>query len=401
MFRTRALLTRVARAVTPAIPVVAAAGTVWAFSGISTPCTAPLDDAELASSLAAGSIVEHRTKQRFPLHHATPDSIPTHLIGCNTRCMLGWCRIAMARAYAFGFYIDDDAVKWGFAQHQQTGARPTLSALLDAKQADSSTCTLSLVLVMARDIAGEHLAHGFRNSVLSRVTTANMSLPAAIALAAAAGDRAQALSSGKAAATPTSRVEGGTIGTPAPPPALPSSASTTGDGQPPALAQLVRFAAAFGGITFGVGEEIVFVWNKDDTCVAMYKGAPIPGAVLTDKSLSRALFDVYVGDKNAVSWRAKKTVEDNWGALITEPAILTTRPLASPVAISHDSRSVTAAASESTPISTWIQRFEGKASDASAKPATSSAAPTARVAPRVAVDVLERIVVSEHASRNK
>ena len=57
---------------------------------------------------APADITEHRTGHRFLLSRgATPAA---HLLGANPRCMLGWCRVAAARAYAFGLYADADAL---------------------------------------------------------------------------------------------------------------------------------------------------------------------------------------------------------------------------------------------------------------------------------------------------
>lgn len=232
--------------------------------------------------------------------------------------MLGWCRVPLARAYAFGLYLDDDALlalqRLGIdgESTSSSAAQPSLVAqLLDAKQASPGDFGVAIVLVMARDIAGEHLAHGFRNSVLNRLKATQGASP---------GSRDLALASGAASARAAPAVPGTGAAPVAPAPSPPGPASGP-------LAELHTLAAAFDGRAFRTGDEVVFSWGRDGAVLASVRHCGVPAgdaassaaapaplenlAKASDLRLARALFDVYCGDAAPVSARAWKTFNAN------------------------------------------------------------------------------------------
>jgi hypothetical protein len=74
------------------------------------------------------------------------------------RCMLGWCRIAVARAYAYALFVDDRALD-----------AASLPAALAAKVAKPLGSTLKLQLIVnAKEIDGPHMAKGFLKSIQRR-----------------------------------------------------------------------------------------------------------------------------------------------------------------------------------------------------------------------------------------
>jgi hypothetical protein len=301
----------------------------------SVPATAPSKDqltapriptAGAAASMGnstADCIVDHLSGQPFELHRklATKDDDHIfHNFGCNTRCMLGWCWMPIARAYAFAFYVDDKAVRWGHDSATKRSIEnntsspspplPSVRDMLDTKQAHPNAFEVSVVLKMAREIAGEHLAHGFRNSIIARLP--NNKTPV---------DKTAALATGKAAAgiQPGAPVE------------TKASVGTQREGEP-ALAQIGRFTSAFNGTIFKTGEEITFVWTSSGAMQTYFKGELIAGgstsrdATITNAAVIRALFDVYVGEKDAVSSTAVNTIRANWQAAITSPAVVSDAP---------------------------------------------------------------------------
>jgi hypothetical protein len=70
------------------------------------------------------------------------DNADYHLVATAVRCMLGQCRMALARAYAVGLYTED-------GQHE-----------VDEVAVLAGGMHRSLVLVMDRDVAGHHIAKG-------------------------------------------------------------------------------------------------------------------------------------------------------------------------------------------------------------------------------------------------
>lgn len=430
---------------------VLAAARWRAHAHLGVAAAAAIAAAAGGSILAAGddrsapiTLQEHRTGQKFELHRPGPrktactssqSDADMHLIGANTRCMLGWCKLAIARAYAFGLYLDDDAILLGrqlAAQRRSTttttadstagsaastaagAAAPAapvsssvrLSDLFDAKERSPGSCEVALVLRMARDIAGGHLQHGFLNSTLARAqkmakqrlarsgtASAGASTAASAASAAAAEllsvtASGGALESGKAmmaaapgASPPTlpaaasfASGSGGASAAGGSPASSSLSSSLPSTGGEPLTAELTRFANAFIGIDFAVGDEVAFVWRRDGTCAVYMRGvladgtqlieplvaaaadapptaaasadtataaaggasavaAPakrrVPDATLRNPLLVRALFDVYAGDDAPVSARAKATFERNWADLLASDGLvrMVERPL--------------------------------------------------------------------------
>lgn len=358
-------------------------------------------------------LAEHRTGNVFalvrePIPNATSSA---HLLGCNVRCMLGWCRLPVARAYTFGLYCNGAALLAAARRAASSGAvggvaesAEAVTGLLDEcaelHTAANSVSTknspeqeeISLVLVMSRDINGAHLAHGFRNSVLSRLpavearmgrtasAAATFSLPDAASLKAAAlasgkanlersgsagsvSGSSSAASSAAAAAAPAGSVLAGSA-----PASSPAARAEEGP-----LAQLSAFAAAFNGVDFPTGSEIVFTWapragrlvtavrlpppaaaaaaagtSSPSSPVTQQHGSAaaaagpagslalplletrlLDAAALTSPLLARTLFEVYAGARAGadgkrghapVSWRAKDTFERNVAALTGSPA---------------------------------------------------------------------------------
>lgn len=219
------------------------------------------------------------------------------LLGANVRCMLGWCRLAIARAYAVGVYADDAALEAALAA--APGSRGGLSAVLDAKEAGAgpgAAGELSLVLVMARDIAGAHLGHGFRSSGLSRLARRQPRAAGGDAAGDASGARAAALASGRG-------------GAPAPGGAVPAAAESP-------TAELFALERALAGVDVRVGDELALVWRPDGSAVVTVRGRPVasgrdaagaPPLELRHPAAIRALFDVYAGDA-PVSARLKMTL---------------------------------------------------------------------------------------------
>ena len=253
------------------------------------------------SADAAPVIREHRTGLSFPLTRRSDALLMSSLLGANTRCMLGWCRLSIARAYAFGLFADEIALA---AATRVPAGESRLSALLDC--AETKTGTISLVLVIARSIEGDHLAHGFQNSVLNRYKKLLASgkrggtSSSLLDLQQSPSRAAEALSSGKAAAG---------LG-PATITASSTTATTISSGP---LAELSNLCHGFSGHFFEVGDEAVLEWSNGVVSLSV-NGKRIPGAELKDVLLARALFDVYAGDL-PVSARAKSTFESNLNEL--------------------------------------------------------------------------------------
>lgn len=383
----------------------------------------------VASAGAAPSIREHRTGLPFLLARGGTDAITGAaddmlLLGANTRCvarrcalslcphlvshmtpdapvarcMLGWCRLAIARAYAFGLYADAEAldVMAGGAGGAATGGAgghgaDRIRALLDRKASGAPGGELALVLVMARDIPGEHLAHGFRNSIAARV------------LGGSAVPGGRALETGRAAAA------GGTAG---PPPAAsaPAAAGAAAVAVVPgaASAPLAAFAAAFHGRAFQVGDEIALVWRRDGVLVASVCGEPLRGAELADPALARALFDVYVG-AHPVSQRAKATFERNVEAAAAAGVVAAARGASGGAAAKGEASAAppplaaAAARARDALVRALPPSIAALLPPAAPVGGALAALPRGAAAPRATVDAdrLTAIVAAEHASRTK
>jgi hypothetical protein len=236
-------------------------------------------------------LIEYRTGHAFSLRRAVPLAPPgaSVLLACNTRCMLGWCRFPPARAYAFGVYLDARSLAAaGALKRAGGGAREPgalVAALLGAAEGAARSALagaptpggaprlgcLSLVLVIARPIDGEHMARGFQAAVLARYTA-------------------------------TLKQRGG-------------------EGEEGALAALGGLAGAFSGMSLAVGDEVVFAWDAggDGVLRASVNGAPLAGGELRSAALARALFEVYAGE-GGVSARAVVTLRANLAAACEEGA---------------------------------------------------------------------------------
>ena len=82
--------------------------------------------------------------------------------------MMGWCRLPAARAYAFGLYVDDAAFD-STATVTTDAKHQGLATLLTSKSSNPGSCVLSLRLLMARDVTGDHVAKGFEKSFAKRL----------------------------------------------------------------------------------------------------------------------------------------------------------------------------------------------------------------------------------------
>ena len=114
---------------------------------------------------------ERVTKRKFPFSKESKD-----LYACSVRCMLGWCFLPQARAYAYGVYCDRrfyQAAERMLRGHPPEGSLTKM--VLDEcerEAAGDSTAqggTISVLLLMNIPIDGAHLAHGFLNSAGKRI----------------------------------------------------------------------------------------------------------------------------------------------------------------------------------------------------------------------------------------
>ena len=91
------------------------------------------------------------------------DGTPLSLASIGCRCMLQRCDYERARAYGFGLYVDLTSPAATLAKRNDGGPRATLEDVLRASGPKA------LVLRMARDVAGKHVAKGFDRSLIGRV----------------------------------------------------------------------------------------------------------------------------------------------------------------------------------------------------------------------------------------
>lgn len=285
--------------------------------------------------------------------------------------MLGWCKVGFARAYSFALYADTNALsKLISLKKHSHSTDDTLSVYLKDKLS-SNVGEISLVLSMARDISGEHLAHGFRNSVLKRLKKNNESIISSGATnefnnIISEEWKTQALMTGKASMSGNSDVS------------LPKNTSTSSgldvqfegtavDKTTSSLLEVMKFAKAFEGLKILTGEDILFIWgengqmktlisqsilkrknsepsnsNKTNSSLGIAAGSGtyvlLENACISDINVSRALFDVYCGDiKTVVSARAKTTFEKNIST-ISEINDLSTDAILKIVVDEHESR---------------------------------------------------------------
>lgn len=136
----------------------------------------------------------------------------------------------LARAYAFALYVDSDALG-----SLAGAAGEATDALLEAKAAAPDAGDVVVVLKMARDIDGEHLAHGFFNSVRARAA----------------------------------------------------------DG-PDVVSQCRAFADQFNGMKLACGDEVVFTWGRDGNVTTTVQGMPAKHTFLvTSPQVAAGVFAVY------------------------------------------------------------------------------------------------------------
>ena len=184
-----------------------------------------------------------------------------HLLGCSARCMMGWCSLPLARAYAFGVYADAQLLAYARALQ---AARPVGSAaalsqlLLDQLErthalGEGQPGSLSIALQLHRDTDGPHLGHGFERSVQVRLSQIERARLEPVADSARAREELRSLT-----------------------------------------------AALYAAGTFAAGEELVFTWSPAQGWLELAASSGRVLHRLTHPTLCRALCDVYVG-REAVS----------------------------------------------------------------------------------------------------
>jgi hypothetical protein len=124
---------------------------------------------------APSTLEEPWTKQSFPLELGLDRGLRAHLAGVALRCMMNWCWLSKARAYAFALYLDAAAVD-AVRTAQRAGAADPLGTALDA-QASAPRGTFVLRLCPSRAIEGGHMAHGFRHQRAWAAQRAQVPLP--------------------------------------------------------------------------------------------------------------------------------------------------------------------------------------------------------------------------------
>ena len=252
---------------------------------IVLPATAAAAAASFYSiSNSSSDFVEDRTRIPFHLRRKpNNDDDDLLLLNCAARCMLQWCSLPIARAYAYAAYVDKDSI----LKLQKVTLKTKesyLENLLSGKE-NGAFGNVTLSLIMARNIAGAHMARGFQNSISNQLMRNGIKLDGI--------DRHEALSTGRAAA----------LGKTAP--GKPSSSheklaidiTTT---TTTIKSKLERFAKAFEKIDdLKVGDEVSFTWRADGVVETRINNKPLvrspEDATLTDPTLARALFDVYLG----------------------------------------------------------------------------------------------------------
>ena len=201
--------------------------------------------------------------------------------------MLQWCSLPIARAYAYAAYVDKDAI----LQLQKVTLKTKESYLenLLSRKENGAFGNVTLSLIMARNIAGAHMARGFQNSISNQLMRNGIKLDGI--------DRHEALSTGRAAAlgktalgTPSSSHDNLAFDT----------TTTTTTTTTTIKSKLERFAKAFEKIDdLKVGDEVSFTWRSDGVVETRINNKPLvrspEDATLTDPTLARALFDVYLG----------------------------------------------------------------------------------------------------------
>lgn len=198
----------------------------------------------------------------------------TNLYAVQCRCMMQLCILPQARAYAYGVYTDERLQQSALRLYNKattpSGSPPLTSGglvklVLDECERESSGFVasggcLQLVLVMHRDIDGEHMAHGFHNSIEKRLKRLR-------------GERK-----------------------------LPQKGDTSTD-------EVLSLVAAIKKLPLKAGEEVVFTWKSSEGGLDVSVGGKSVVRLLNPLVI-RALFEVYVGE-GAVSSYGARSFADN------------------------------------------------------------------------------------------
>lgn len=307
-------------------------------------CTASCESLDTRSAATEAPryppIIEHRTKLpfRFECNKELVQDLKKenvedqYILGTNTRCMLGkldcifgalsvvtlcriyvgWCKLAIARAYAYGLTLSPSALyKAKELYLRNDSERELLDVLLEAKEKESELLLngqtvegsrsgdLGILIVMARDIDGDHLAHGFRHSLLARMK-AKAAHTSSSDKDLYSSNRTNAFESGKRASNLESEYQ----------PDLAENGHSTAKSSAQPLQHLTKFLSAYKNLHLRVGQEIYFVWNADGELNTFIDGKLVPEATIRYAPLAGALFEVYAG-RDAVSARARTTFINN------------------------------------------------------------------------------------------
>mmetsp|Transcript_13541 Transcript_13541/g.26036 ORF Transcript_13541/g.26036 Transcript_13541/m.26036 type:complete len:297 (-) Transcript_13541:237-1127(-) len=101
------------------------------------------------------------------------------LVGTAVRCMMGLCHWKVARAYAVGVYVEES----NFLQQWEGAKDRAIASSAESEDElhkdiwyklleTDAGASRELILVMDQDVKGEHIAHGFDRSLLTRVRKA-------------------------------------------------------------------------------------------------------------------------------------------------------------------------------------------------------------------------------------
>jgi hypothetical protein len=259
--------------------------------------------------------IESRTNIKFPLRrrrneidtsvHSKDDLL---LLNCAARCMLNWCSLPIARAYAYAFYIEPSILSElkETENNGMNGGENKLETLLNMKMnINKSFGDITLSLIMARDIPGAHMARGFQNSISNQLAR-NKTIRNGNENEFSNLTRTEALASGRAAALSSkvtkeeikSVIEPTSSASPPPPPPPPSSSIST------LKTKVEVFSKSFEKIEdLKIGDEVSFTWKANGDVITRINGKPLirdNDATIKDVVIARALFDVYLG-KHSVS----------------------------------------------------------------------------------------------------
>ena len=235
------------------------------------------------------------------------------------RCMLGWCQLPMARAYAYTLYLDEDALfilrrldmrnpREDSSASWFGGTSPSsehLQALLDCKIVRPQLCELSIVLRMARDIDGPHIAKGFRNSLRNVLQQAAQAAPNPETVEDTDMAPTSELSILEPSATLVAQLRAGD----------PSKH----------LLEIEDFVRPIERIEWAAGDELQLTWGRDGKLTVLARGERLTEEPIDSPALTRALFDLYTSESFAVSAAGTRLLSDN--ALAMSRAIGLGRPV--------------------------------------------------------------------------